>query len=559
MEVYIKGKGKGKVNLTQRDFLNAGGEGEIYAKGGNAYKIYLHKKRMIPVSKIRELSVITEPNVIKPQDILMDKTNEPVGYSMRHLVDTYSLCQLFTKAFRDRMHVSNDMILSLVQKMQQTIAHIHSKKILIVDLNEMNFLVDNKFKDVFFIDVDSYQTPSFPATAIMDSIKDRHNKTFTEGTDWFSFGIVSFNLFIGLHPFKGKHATLKTLDERMLANMPVFHKDVSYPKVCQPFAVIPQAYRDWYRAIFTGNIRIAPPSSAQTTIVIPVNRIINGNTDFDIFKMFSYNEDIVKYISINGTHIVITTENIYKNDYKLDKAKTDMHIAITPQGGELIYGYIEDNKINLFSAITNKKIDCDIAAEKMMSYNNRIFIKNDDKLSELNFIEIPNNLQVTAHLVSSILPNATKLFDGIVIQNMLGTYVIEVFPKQNICHQIFLPEIKGYQIVDAKYDNQVLIIIGSKKGKYDKFIFKFKEDFSTYKLRIVNDISYQGINFVVLDNGITVNLTENEEIEIFSNKESSTTVKVISNDTISNDMQLFKNGTQVIFTQGKELYRIKMK
>ncbi|GAG15602.1 unnamed protein product, partial [marine sediment metagenome] len=239
MQVLVKGK-KDKINLTKNHFVASGGEGSIYARRGTVYKIYTDPKAVIHYSKMKELSSITNPNVIKPERLVLNSKNKPIGYTMKHVPKTYALCQIFPKAFRDRTGMDTKNVLNLVQKMQKTIIDIHKQKILIVDLNEMNFLVDKKFNEVFFIDVDSYQTQSFPATAIMESIRDVHNKTFSELTDWFSFAVVSFQMFIGIHPYKGKHPTIKGIVDRMKANIPVFHNDVKFPKVCMPFDTIPQ-------------------------------------------------------------------------------------------------------------------------------------------------------------------------------------------------------------------------------------------------------------------------------------------------------------------------------
>src|SRR5271166_5171029 len=146
MNVFVQGVGD--VALNNSNFIFQGGEGSIYAKGDSAYKIYTDLNKMIPTAKIGELQAIDDDKVIRPQHILLDKKASPIGYSMRYLKDTSSLCQLFTKAFRDRNKIGNDTILHLVRGMQDTIDHIHSKQILIVDLNEMNFLVNKGFSEV---------------------------------------------------------------------------------------------------------------------------------------------------------------------------------------------------------------------------------------------------------------------------------------------------------------------------------------------------------------------------------------------------------------------------
>ena len=194
----LTSQGKGPITLSQADFLAAGGEGMVYAKGQFAYKIQHDPKKMIPLAKIGELSAIQNPNVIRPLDVLLDGKNTPVGYSMRYIKKTVALAQLFPKAYRDREHLTPQMMLALVQKLQGLVVSVHQAGILIVDLNEMNFLVDEKHTEVYGIDTDSYQTKNFPATAIMDSIRDRHGKPnhFNHGTDWFSFAITAFQMFI---------------------------------------------------------------------------------------------------------------------------------------------------------------------------------------------------------------------------------------------------------------------------------------------------------------------------------------------------------------------------
>jgi DNA-binding helix-hairpin-helix protein with protein kinase domain len=168
--------GKGELRLGRSDFKAQGGEGAVYVKGSTAYKIYANPTRAIPLAKIDELSALDQPNIIRPLDLILDGKNTPVGYSMRSVEKAHALCQLFPKAFRQRNNLTPELMLRLVRRLQAGVSHVHDKGILIVDLNELNFLVSADFSEVFFVDVDSYQTPSFPATVLMESVRDRHTK-----------------------------------------------------------------------------------------------------------------------------------------------------------------------------------------------------------------------------------------------------------------------------------------------------------------------------------------------------------------------------------------------
>ncbi len=560
MHVTVKGETT-PVHLTKNDFLASGGEGEIYARKGIAYKIYTNPKSVIPFAKIEELSVLQKTNIIKPEKIIFDKKRKIIGYTMKHICSTYALCQLFPRAFRDRTGLDISSVLNLVQRMRQTISHVHKYGILIVDLNEMNFLVDKNFSEIYFIDVDSWQTPSFPATAIMESIRDRHNSKFSELTDWFSFGIISFEMFIGIHPFKGKHPTLKTLDDRMRANIPVFHKDVKFPKVCLPFDVIPQAYKDWYVSLFFNGKRLPPPLSAIETVVIQIEPIqIMGNEDLEISEIFEYDSDIIKYISLEGVRIATTKTSIYiGHDKTIYKNSQNIHISVLFTDDQIIIGRIQNNKLDLENITSNNRLHYDIDAEDAMSYGGRIYIKNKDQIHEIEFVKMGDNLHAIPHLTAMVLEKATQIFDGVIIQNMLGRYVISLFPYSKTHYQISCPEMQGYKIIDAKYDNKVLIIIGVKSGKYDRFIFKFNKNYSKYSIRKIENITYSGINYVVLDNGIVVLMVEDEKMEIFSNNIDNENIKVLENPLVSGDMILFKDGVRVLFSRKNKLYNMKMK
>jgi hypothetical protein len=268
-------------------------------------------------------------------------------------------------------------------------------------------------------------------------------------------------------------------------------------------------------------------------------------------------------LSLNGTKIVITDNGEVYINGNLELNNCLGEIAITPKKNKVILCDIIDNDSNQFLRLldvsANTEIQCSIATKSIMSYDVRIYVKQEDILSEIEFIELNNKIMAVPRTITNVLENASKLFNGVVIQNVLGSCVASVMPRTRTCYQIRIPEMKGYQVIDAKYDKNVLIIIGNKKGKYDKFIFKLADDFLSYDYRKVEDMPYLGINFIVLDNGIVVHINEDEEIEIFSNKIGKNNVKIINGKDISIDMRLYSDGTKVIFSEKNKLYRIQMK
>jgi len=559
MKVIVAGKAQ--VHLNKNDFLASGGEGKIYVKHHQAFKIYTDSHKMIPVGKIQELAALSHPSIFKPEHIVTTTKGNPVGFTMKFAKDTVALCQLFTKSFKNRVGVTPQMTLELVQKLQEIVAHAHNKGILIVDLNELNFLLSPSLDDVFAIDVDSWQTKSFPATAIMESIRDRQikNNKFTEGSDWFSFAVVAFNMFIGVHPYKGKHPDIKDWQHRMDQNVSVFHPKVSLPKVCLPMDVIPEAYLQWFKAVLANGNRTAPPKDLQAVIDIAmaIKKVV-GSNNFKISELLQAPDLITDFI-IGAVRAVLTqNKGVIINGKESPGVPGTAKIICLPVRNTVIAAHIENGKLKLHNATGRVAIPLDVDASDVMKYDGRLYVKSKDKILELVFVEAGNNVIASVKLVATALEFGSKMFDGVVFQNLLGAQYASIFPKPGTHHQPRIKELDPYKIVDAKHERGVLIVVGAKAGKYDKFVIRFAPDYTSYDLRMVPDISYAGISFTVLDNGIVVHLTEDEKLQLFGKKPGSSNLKEISDSALSGDMKLTSHGVQTMFVQGDTVYTIAM-
>lgn len=553
MKVVIGGK---NLNLTKNQFLAAGGEGSIYVKGKTAIKIYEDPSRMIPDGKVQELSAITMPNVIKPELPVFDAKGKPIGYTMRFVKDTHALCQAFTKAFQKRNNLGAKTRVKLVDNMRETLTHVHDQNILVVDFNEMNFLVDSRFTEVYFIDVDSYQTPSYGATALMESVRDRHGEPnkFNQGTDWFAFAVVSFQLLAGVHPYKGKHPSLSGFDERMSNNVSVFNKDVRVPKALANFRDnIPKALQEWYERTFEQTLRCPPPVDFVNDVVganVVMVKVIKGTNSFEIDVITERDEDITYYGYMRGVEVFVTGVYAYFGSMK---------IAVGPgavvgfESGTPFVAYREDEKLHIkqFSSGQNEH---ELDATDFMVAGGRLYYKYGENIMEVKY---SNGGRPMPTVAGQTMENATRMFPGVSIQSMLGKFVASYYPETRVCYQVRLESLTGYQVIDAKYDLGVLVVIARNGKQYDKFLFSINES-KIIAERKVENITYTGINMAVLDKGIAVMITHEEKVEVFATTNVNK-VNIIEDPDVSADMQLYAKGGKIAFTDGKRLYRLQMK
>jgi len=547
------------VSLTQSDYKAAGGEGVIYVKGSNAYKIYHDPVKMIAAGKIQELSVLAPlANVLGPTDVIY-KTNNPVGFVMKYMKDTEFLCKLFTKGYRVKNNIAQPTINGLVKILQDTTEKIHGHKILLVDANEMNFLVSPRFDNVYFIDVDSYKTTSYPATALMESVRDRKVKgnNFTENSDWFSMGITMFQLYVGCHPYKGRHPDFAAKDwpTMMDKGISIFNHKCNLPPATQDLNVIPKGHLRWFEAIFEKGDRLPPPQADATAPVGPVvAKIVQGNDKFNITVEYAY--DMSKVVAarfIDGICHAITEKAIWANGKLLTH--------LTPTSGYTAQRTIQDlcpvqgdkpvllewNRIDAklvyktFDNVSVKQIG-EIESNGFFVANRCAYTVVRDSLIELSFINTGVKTTPLQQSVANIFHNHT-IYDGVVIQNMLGTCRFAIPYMAGRCSVLRVKELDGTRIVDAKYDSGICIVIAERHGKYERHTLIFDKECRTYNARVEQDVELCDINFGVKDNDVVI--AENgEKLEIFLDNSK---IKLVDSPLNGNQKILtFKNDTYVV-------------
>lgn len=558
MDIFVNGQ---KISLTQKNFVAKGGEGSIFKRDKIAYKVYEDLNKMVPLEKLKELKALAHPNIVSPIDVFFNEKKHPIGFTMDWVGDdNAALCKLFTNTFREANNINDAMTLALVENIKKTTHFIHEHDCLIVDGNELNYLVAPDWITPYFIDTNCWQTKNFPASAIMPSIRDWTTDTFTPLTDWFSFAIVTFQLFTGIHPFKGKHKDFRMNDfrGRIMRNMSVFNPQVSFPQNVRDFNLIPGAYKDWYYHLFENGKRTPPPMLPGEAGKVQVKVIlIKSTNNFEISEVKEYDSDILYH---NGLSEITKTKN------KIWIRKTDY---VTEPGEELLLA--SSYQVPILVKILNKSLslktldntykmkDMNLHCTDKMIIDNTLYIRNEEKLIQLDFTVMGSNIIPTVKTVWTIEPLSSQLFSNMVVQSVLGrTYFAIPNPSKGTFHIVAIPDLDKYKIIDAKYENQVCVLMLNHNGIYSRCVIKFNDEFNKYKIRMDDNLDYESINFICLTQGVCI-LIYADIVEIFFNKFDKDDVKKVSDPQVDSSMRLCKDGTKVRFFQGKKLYDFTMK
>jgi len=552
---------KSTVPLTDNDYFAAGGQGKVFRKDGIAYKIYHDPKQMIPVAKIHELAELKHDNILAPLEPLYDyKDKTPIGFTMKYVDGIEFLCKIFTKTFRDEKNISPSEIVALVTQKQKTLQFIHGKDILAVDYNEMNFLLDKALKNVLFIDVDNFQTKNFPAQAIMESIRDRTTKhgQFTELTDWFSWAVVTFQMYVGIHPFKGICKGFKPAEwsKRMDQGVSVFNKDAKLPSTCQDLSVIPKKHLEWYKAVFEKGERSIPPFADDISVVASVVRTIGSKGDFIVRQLFDVPEPIKAFFTSNGRRFLMTSEGLYDDQKKkvvtFHQPQKKAQKGLCDVFGESPLFVYLNNLEAKFYELSGTEVSS-IKAEDMMGNNGAVYTINNGKLIE-NTFERFGQLQHRTKMVCNI-SKSYKVFKGVVIQDDFMKINIAIPFAIGKCVNINVKELDDQRIVDARYDKGICIVMTEKQGMYFKHTICFNDAHSDYDVLTENVTDFHPINFVVLPNKMCL-LIDNEKLSIFKNNKGR---KEITNLPFDVSMRLYHENQTVLFVDDRKLYSVTMK
>ena len=542
--------GVGPVSLGKADFVASGGQGNVYARGDVAYKIYHDQRWAAPEQKVRELGAIQDPRILKPERLLRDTDGRLVGYTTRFVRGGVPLCQAFTRAFRERVGLTHAGMANLVLRLRSAVEAVHTANVVIVDLNELNVLLTPKLDDLFLIDVDSFQTASFPATALMDSVRDRHATRWWTGTDWFAFAVLTFQMFVGLHPYRGTHPTVKGLDERMRANLSALRRDVRLPPAAYPLSVIPATWQPWYSDTLDRGHRGPPPVTLAvptaatrplvaepkvlklTHIALPpkIGRLVAYAEGYGVEMWIGEQESQGRTVSAWGNGMLRATASAVPPEHA-------QAVGISPAGQTVAVG-LDAGLLALTGRTLGGTPPTLHVRAVAGTATGAVYALTRDQIVALRLHDIGGRLHVTAEPVATVLEHATRLYEQVAVQDLLGACYATLLGEGPGAPQVRLLALDGARVVGAKYDRKTLVVVAMLRGQgvYSRLTFTFGDTWDP-ALSVDQDVDAAEPNFAVLDSGVVVSL---EDGKLVLRRPGHPGRRVVEDPAISGSWRLFR-------------------
>jgi len=563
-------EGMGALTVRPSDYVTQGGEGAIYRKGDHILKLALQPKQLAHSGmpeKVRLLQRrLSHPSIIVPEGMVRNKRGDIVGMHLPYITgEPYP--RLFASGWRNNHQFGDTEVTKLASTMHEVVSHAHQANVLLVDANELNWLADvrNIRQPVpLVIDVDSWQIDRFKATVVMPSIRDWHSPISSE-SDWFAWGVVTFLLYTGIHPYKGKLAGYKPgeLERRMQDNASVFLPEVGLNKAVRDFGSIPGPLLDWYKSTFQDGVRTPPPSPQQTgrpqTTVGRVLRAVVTSTGGLVYEelLRIAGENI---ISVWPCGVVRTDQGnlVEVTSKKRIGTVSGVRVAVvkTTNGwlvAEEISGTWQFRCIARSGSETNLSLQ--LPVENVLRSDNRLFVTTQTELVELQLQSFSKPVLTTASRWQ-VLGNSTSWFAGVGVSDVLGAmHVVVPYGQDNVAI-LRVKELDGRRIVGAKAGGRIATITtidGS--GQYQVLTLSADKDWRQAAVSTI-DVDGPDQNHAVLPKGVIAQITEDGELTI--EVPSSGAGKVVKDKDLLSTMRLYSIADQVVYLHEGALWSLRM-
>jgi len=396
------------VDLAPRSFVAEGGEAAIHAIAGVAYKVYEdppaaldHFDRLEPLRRC--------PHIVLPDQRLRDASGRTVGHTMRFLDGHVPLRRLFTRSFRERRGVGHDQAAMLAGLLRDAVEAVHTGGVVIGDLNALNVLVDPALTQLALIDTACWQTPGFPVRVAAADIRDPKSTTFDEGTDWYAFAVLVFQLLVGMHPYRGTHPAVSDFHERRRRHLSALRPEVGRPPAAYPLASL-GAWRPWLEDVLERGGRRAPaPVSRQPLITLREPDVGSAT-----LRVEPLDAPVPRGLA---TH-------------------TGPEVRVTLDG---VLSFDADRAV----------VGAQLRARALELHGGRALALVGDKLVEVVVRPVGSVLVASAMPLAQVHPLATRLFRGVAVQTLADTTWLTVSPEAGKALSVRVEELLGARVLDA--------------------------------------------------------------------------------------------------------------
>lgn len=561
--------GLGAYQLSPADFLASGGEASVYRLRGIAVKLYTDPKKLAAPGALDNLECLTglrHEHIISPKGLVFDDAGRVIGYYMEFVENSDSLSSVFATSFRNRTGFGDTEATFLVDKMLGVMDFAHQRDTLMVDPNELNWstvATSGKWTPRS-LDVDSWLVGSFlpPSVPKMPSIRDWHNPGVSRESDRFALAVVTFQVFTGIHPYRGKldGYAPRDLEQRMRDNASVFTQGVRLNRAVRSFSSIPGGLLGWYEAVFQQGDRSAPPSAYATVHLPPrhiqVARIVaNATGKLRYAKVFERHGDPVIESFPCGAVLLRSGDLVDISSQKVIMNGVRPGCEVVRQNGSWLVAqqatvtYVEG------ASFAQHHLAVTAQHRQIVRASNRLLLLSDTGLREISVTKFAKPVLALGRPWAA--SQNLHWFDGVGVMNELGASFVVVPFGEGSCTHVRVRELDNLRVIAAKgYERFVSLVCMTPEGEYRKVELYLDANYRACEKVQQTDQENGELNLAILPKGVCATIAQDGELAIFVPANGST-VRVADKDATT-DTLLGNWDNKVVFIRDGQLWHVSL-
>jgi hypothetical protein len=520
-------QGRGALTLGPNDHVATGGEAAVYrvgkaskGQGSLAVKIWLDRDKAVRdrmAQKIALLSRLRHPFVVAPGALAVGASGEVLGFAMPWIEDSWAMPLAFTNDWRAANGFGDADALAFASRMRETVSFVHGERTAMGDANELNVL--GVGREPRYIDVDAWAMQGFPGDKIMPTVRDWHTAPFSREADWFAWAVTTFQLLVGVHPYRGTHPGFarNDLEGRMKGKASVFSQGVRLPPAVRPMQAVPSALLDWYRAVFENGHRGAPPDPAAMTAravaKMSAAQVFGGSLTATF--LFALPSPVARLAAPDL--ILLEDGQLLSLADGRSYGVADPASSFVSRGdGAVLAAVVRNGEVfhaSVRPGIRTEYRPSGIAASTAWSAGNRLFAVVRDGILEL----LPRDLSAGTALLAgrkwALAPDATAFGDGMALYDAIGAKHLVVPDQGSGVSIVRVRELDGLVPLAMTMRGRTgRASFMDSRGGYKTATLVLSEDRSSCTVTL-GDADQGSLTDAITDNGILVRIDEQGMLE----------------------------------------------
>lgn len=514
---------QGLVHLHQDQYIGSGGQADVYVLGDQAIKLFHDMGAVPPPAKVDALQQIGDARILVPHGWARDKAQtQTIGYTMAYAHDSDPIVKYFSPGHQQRRGVQQSHLIAWTNQVRADLERIHGAGCLAVDLNEMNLLIGSDLQTLYWIDTDSFQAGGYGPTAISDAILDPlvNNGHFSVESDWFAAAVILFQLWIGIHPYKGGHPqyAANAWRARMRDGQSALAKGVSLPPACRELDTLPTDLRQWFDQVFTHAQRVPPPglqTLAPSVVVARKTVTRDSEQQFERVERHRFSSDIRHVHDLNGDLVVQTNAGVYLNGRCVvakGHDQADCWLDRAPDGTLTLF-VLRDGRLRI-TTLDGALVD-DRAADAA-DWQRGLVVLSAGQLSRVRLAKTRAGIQALYVPLAKVMRASAHMMPGAVYHQPLGKPWVTLFLGGERVIARPLPELAGWRVIAGRAAGTKLAIHAEKGGCYRRFLCQFEGTAHQPCVR-QTDAPFSPVNLAVTQDGVCAYLNPAGQFELFRN------------------------------------------